>query len=495
MSGTPLWLLDAVLNPPIIHINKKKLPDTSRGSSKGSSHIWKVSPLAEDRIKINQLISYDNLLNEMMTHLREIIITLPPAQQDLFKNAETAFTTLNNSVANRRIQTGAEEMTTIVFSFVAAMMEDFIREVRLSNVMRAICPQSTIDHTGVKIDSLFQDVENEDRVYLGWENKSHKVFKDRVPEILQDAGDKKIYPINTLQTEVREERVSIVAKIAAILAHYRIPWGVLYSGLEFMIFYCHEEPDSGRPVLFASNNVAVNNKETPLFPLAIYMLLTMQDEDLRNTLVEKLKIPTHLMGPHAGSEFPKNQSDTSSDDQGTRLTEKRLTRGTNRASEAKEVGKALVLSTSPRDYKGSTTVFHRVGGAPKGHAHILLGPIVGDSSIGIVVKAFAADSTLVVKFSQDHDALAHEASVYTSLESKGLLIPRFYGHFQSHWSALVLSYEGDPVQDFATVPSKERQRLLSTLHTLHNSGFMHGDFAERNVVRSPPSLPTISATL
>jgi len=68
-----------------------------------------------------------------------------------------------------------------------------------------------------------------------------------------------------------------------------------------------------------------------------------------------------------------------------------------------------------------------------------------------------ADSELAIKFAQarDQEPLAIEASVYEILAcaSDRPSIPVFYGFFEGPvWHALVISFEGDMVDDFKVLP-------------------------------------------
>jgi hypothetical protein len=93
--------------------------------------------------------------------------------------------------------------------------------------------------------------------------------------------------------------------------------------------------------------------------------------------------------------------------------------------------------------------------------HIQLHRRLHRGAAGYVMLGSTGGGELAIKFAQAHDreALANEASIYEILASTSdrHSIPVFYGLFEAPvWHILVLSFEGDMVNDFKVLPLRCR---------------------------------------
>ncbi|KAF9479118.1 hypothetical protein BDN70DRAFT_834830 [Pholiota conissans] len=102
-------------------------------------------------------------------------------------------------------------------------------------------------------------------------------------------------------------------------------------------------------------------------------------------------------------------------------------------------------------------------------------------------------TTVVLKFAMRSDLisdLVEETEMYLGpLEPlQGSAVPRFYGLYtgtenDQDIACLVLEYCGESItKRFSLLPMNLRVRILEHLGEIHRQGFLHGDFAERNVL-------------
>ncbi|KAF9562061.1 hypothetical protein CPC08DRAFT_706940 [Agrocybe pediades] len=103
--------------------------------------------------------------------------------------------------------------------------------------------------------------------------------------------------------------------------------------------------------------------------------------------------------------------------------------------------------------------------------------------------------TLIMKFAMREDFiedLAQEASMYAGpLKTlQGTTIPESYGLYVGTLddgqcvACLLLECWGDVIRKpFSQLPMQTRVRILERLGEIHKQGFLHGDFAERNVLQ------------
>jgi hypothetical protein len=254
------------------------------------------------------------------------------------------------------------------------------------------------------------------------------------------------------------------------MAYNKTSWAILFGGQKVVVVFC-VRGEEARPVLFIANPVELNNRNTPILALLTYMLLTSSEDN--EALASILSIGTDTLHTVIEDDYltPSDDSPTSNP---TPPSNTRNTR--SKGHHVDQVAfaclntwqmpnpslQASIITTSVRDYESPILRFVRIipsiTPGDKSHTvHIGLLHRLYAGAVGFVMQASTADTMLAIKFAQAQEkkTLVLEASVYGILmgTSDPPPVPVFYGLFEGPvWYALVMSFEGDMVEDFKVLP-------------------------------------------